>query len=68
MDQLLVLVEDILQMSRIKSGTPLGEIDVCDLVDETKRTFENYIEEAETKKRYSPNWNYRNLLLMFALI
>jgi len=49
MDQLLVLVEDILQMSRIKSGKPLGEVDVCNLVDETKRTFENYMEEAESK-------------------
>jgi signal transduction histidine kinase len=50
MDQLLVLVEDILQMSRIKSGRPLGEVDVCNLVDETKRTFENYKEEAESKR------------------
>lgn len=49
MDQLLVLVEDILQMSRIKSGKPLGEVDVCNLIDETKRTFENYMEEAESK-------------------
>ena len=49
MDQLLLLVEDILHMSRIKSGIPLGEISVFDLVIETKNTFENFVEEAEAK-------------------
>lgn len=49
MDQLLLLVEDISHMSRIKSGNPLGEIRVFDLVVETNNTFEKYLEEAETK-------------------
>jgi K+-sensing histidine kinase KdpD len=49
MDQLLLLVEDILQMSRIKSGMPLGEISVCDLVIETNTTCEKYLAEAEAK-------------------
>jgi two-component system phosphate regulon sensor histidine kinase PhoR len=49
MDQLLVLVEDILHMSRIKSGNPLGDINIFDLVVETKSTFEKYIEEARAK-------------------
>ena len=49
MDQLLILVEDILHMSRIKSGNPLGEISVFDLVAETNSTFEKYLEEAGAK-------------------
>lgn len=49
MDQLLLLVEDILHMSRIKSGNPMGEINVFDLAAETKVSFENYLEEAEAK-------------------
>lgn len=49
MDQLLLLVEDILHMSRIKSGIPLGEIGVFDLVIETNNTFEKYLKEAEAK-------------------
>jgi len=49
MDQLLLLVEDILHLSKIKSGTPLGEINVFDLVAETSNTFEQYQEEAEAK-------------------
>jgi signal transduction histidine kinase len=49
MDQLLLLVEDILHMSRIKSGNPLGDIKIFDLAVETKSTFEKYIEEAEAK-------------------
>ena len=49
MDQLLLLVEDILHMSRIKSGIPLGEIRVFNLVIETNNTFEKYFKEAEAK-------------------
>jgi signal transduction histidine kinase len=52
MDQLLLLVEDILHMSRIKSGNPLGDINIFDLSEETKSTFEKYREEAETKGLY----------------
>jgi signal transduction histidine kinase len=49
MDQLLLLVEDILHMSRIKSGNPLGDINIFDLVAESKNTFEKYLEEAGAK-------------------
>jgi len=49
MDQLLLLVEDILHMSRIKSGNPLGEVNVCDLSAETNNTYEKYHEEARAK-------------------
>lgn len=49
LDQLLVLVDDILHLSRIKSGNPLGDIKVFDLVAETNDTFEKYLEEAEAK-------------------
>jgi len=49
MDQLLMLVEDILHMSRIKSGNPLGDINIFDLVPETQSTFGKYLEEAEAK-------------------
>jgi len=49
MDQLLLLVEDILHMSRIKSGNPLGDISIFDLVVETNGTFKKYLEEAQAK-------------------
>lgn len=49
MDQLLTLVQDILQLSRIKAGQPLGEIVVYDLVTETKTIGEPYLDEAEMK-------------------
>jgi signal transduction histidine kinase len=49
MDQLLNLVEDILQLSRIKAGRPLGNIIVCDLAEETRTTGEPYREEAKVK-------------------
>ncbi len=49
MDQLLLLVEDILHMSRIKSGNPLSDINIYDLVVETNSTFEKYLEEAKAK-------------------
>jgi len=49
MDQLLLLVEDILHLSKIKSGNPLGKIIVFDLADETNSSFEKYLEEAEAK-------------------
>ncbi|PLW97348.1 MAG: hypothetical protein C0591_06765 [Marinilabiliales bacterium] len=50
MDQLLLLIEDILHLSRIKSGVPLGEIKVVDLVKETNDTFAKYHKEGEAKK------------------
>jgi signal transduction histidine kinase len=49
MDQLLLLVEDILHMSRIKSGVPLGEIKVVDLVKETDDIFAKFRNEGEAK-------------------
>jgi signal transduction histidine kinase len=49
MDQLLNLIADILQLSRIKSGNPLGEIVVHDLIVETRKACESYIEEAGNK-------------------
>lgn len=49
MNQMLELVEDILHLSRIKAGRPLGEIAVCDLVVDTKATCETYLDEADAK-------------------
>jgi signal transduction histidine kinase len=49
MDQLLTLVQDILELSRIKAGQPLGEIIVYDLTTETKAIGEPYLDEAEMK-------------------
>ena len=49
MDQLLGLVEDILQLSRIKAGRPLGDITEHDLTAETRNTAEPYREEAKMK-------------------
>lgn len=48
-DQLLLLVEDILYISKIKSGAPLGEIKVLDLVEETGGAFKQYYEEGKAK-------------------
>ncbi len=49
MDQLLNLVQDILQLSQIKAGQPLGNIIVYDLTAETRTIGEPYFEEAEMK-------------------
>ena len=49
MVQLLNLVEDILQLSRIKAGGPLSEIVVCDLASETRAGCESYRREADAK-------------------
>ena len=49
LDQLLELVKDILQLSQIKSGGPLGKIAVYDLVEETKTCCDDYLDEAKTK-------------------
>ncbi len=49
MGQLLDLVEDVLHLSRIKSGSPLGEITICDLAAETRTGCQPYLDEAETK-------------------
>jgi signal transduction histidine kinase len=49
MDQLLGLIEDILQLSSVKSGKPLGEIEVFDIVPETRSGCELYADQAEAK-------------------
>lgn len=49
MGQLLDLIEDILHLSRIKAGSPLSEITICDLAAETRTGCELYLDEAETK-------------------
>jgi hypothetical protein len=49
MNQMLELVEDILHLSRIKAGRPLGEIAVCDLVVDTRAICESYSDEANAK-------------------
>lgn len=49
MDQLLDLVEDILHLSQIKTGQPLGEIAIYDLAAETRFSCKTYLDEAEAK-------------------
>ena len=49
MDELLTLVDDILSLSQIKAGRPLGEIAVYDLVTETRTGCEPYLDEAKAK-------------------
>ncbi len=49
MDELLSLVDDILDLSRIKAGRPLGDIAVHDLVIGTRSDCEPYQDEATAK-------------------
>jgi signal transduction histidine kinase len=49
MDEMLELVEDILHLSQIKAGRPLGEITICDLVVEARAVCESYQDEAKAK-------------------
>jgi signal transduction histidine kinase len=49
MDELLTLVDDILRLSQIKEGRPLGDIDVYDLVIKTGADCEPYQDEATAK-------------------
>jgi signal transduction histidine kinase len=42
-------VGDILYLSRVKAGSPLGEIVVCNLAAETQTGCERYLEEAKAK-------------------
>jgi len=49
MDDLLSLVDDILDLSQIKSGRPLGDIAVHNLVTKTRSDCEPYLDEATAK-------------------
>jgi signal transduction histidine kinase len=49
MDELLDLVEDILYLSQVKAGRPLGEITLFDLRDETQEVYERYVDDGEMK-------------------
>lgn len=49
LDQLLILIKDLLELAKVKSGDPLGDIAVLNLVDETKKGCEPYIAQAEEK-------------------
>lgn len=49
LDQLLGMVGDILSLSRIKGGRPLGAVTVCDLVSESRFVHESYLPQAEAK-------------------
>jgi signal transduction histidine kinase len=49
MDELLSLVSDILDLSQIKAGRPLGDIAVHDLAVKTRTDCEPYLDEATAK-------------------
>jgi len=49
MDKLLVLIEDVLNLSKIKSGVPMGEIKKIDIGKKLKAIMEDYREQIEAK-------------------
>jgi K+-sensing histidine kinase KdpD len=49
MGQLLELIRDMLELAKVKSGDPLGDIAVLDLVTETKKGCQPYMNQAEDK-------------------
>ncbi len=49
MDQLIDLMDDILQLSHIKSGNPLGEINVYNLTRESEQICKEYSTQAKIK-------------------
>jgi len=49
MDQLMELIQDLLDLAKVKSGDPLGEIATVDLAAETRGVCDQYREPAEAK-------------------
>ena len=49
MKQLLELITDMLGLAKVKSGDPLGDICILDLVAETEKGCQAYIDQAENK-------------------
>ncbi|MBN1436378.1 MAG: GAF domain-containing sensor histidine kinase [Sedimentisphaerales bacterium] len=49
MDQLVDLIKDILEFSRVQSGEPLGEISEMDLAAQTREVHQQYKEQADAK-------------------
>jgi len=49
MNQLLELIKDMLELAKVKSGDPLGDISVLDLVVETEKGCQPYINQAQDK-------------------
>ncbi len=49
MDQLIDLISDLMDLSRVKSGNPLGDISVFDLTEETRQAAATYLDQAAAK-------------------
>ena len=49
MNRLLLLIEDVLDLSKVKSGVPMGEIKVIDLGKKFHGILENYREQIKAK-------------------
>ena len=49
MEELMTLIKDILELAKIEAGEPLGEVVVLNLVDETRKSYDQYREQAEEK-------------------
>ncbi|MBD3308513.1 hypothetical protein GF339_18955, partial [candidate division KSB3 bacterium] len=49
MAQLLELIKDMLELAKVKSGDPLGDIAVLNLVVETKMGCQPFLDQAEEK-------------------
>ncbi len=49
MDQLIALIQDLLEFAKIRSGEPMGEVEVLDIVEQTKNISQQYVEQARQK-------------------